>query len=359
MSEMDKTESYVSIRGLYKIFGSNAEAMLPLAKSGMSKSDMLAEHSQVLGLRNINIEIAKGEITVVMGLSGSGKSTLIRHLNRLIDPTGGEILVNGNDVLKLSEDELRSLRRTQMSMVFQKFALLPHETVLQNTGLARSVRGENVAETDRVARKWLKRVGLAGSENLYPNQLSGGMQQRVGLARALTSDSELMLMDEAYSALDPLIRSSMQDLLLDLQKDLKKTVVFITHDLDEALKLADHLVILKDGEIVQQGEPQGILLSPADPYIEDFVSDINRARVLRVGSVMNDDQSTVTDLKIGVSATLEQAILEAQGQAEKSLMVMRGDTRIGTLKMTDVLRALVPRRSATIGSGANQAFLNI
>ncbi|NGO55823.1 betaine/proline/choline family ABC transporter ATP-binding protein [Allomesorhizobium camelthorni] len=317
--------------------------MVARAKAGMHKKDMLKDHGHVLGLRDINVEIKKGEITVIMGLSGSGKSTLIRHLNRLIDPTAGEVIVNGTDIMKLDRAQLLQLRRTQMSMVFQKFALLPHETVLKNTGMACSVRGEDRVKTDETARKWLARIGLAGAEQMYPHQLSGGMQQRVGLARALTSNSELMLMDEAYSALDPLIRSSMQDLLLELQKDLQKTVVFITHDLDEALKLADHLVILKDGEIVQQGEPQNILLNPADPYIEDFVSDINRARVLRVRSVMettgtDDDGYEVLE----GDENLEQAILRSGGAADKAFAVHSEGKRVGTLRMTDVLKALVP-----------------
>ncbi|MEV8644814.1 ATP-binding cassette domain-containing protein [Mesorhizobium ciceri] len=343
---MSMTESFVSIRNLYKIFGNNASAMVSYAKAGMHKKDMLQTHGHVLGLRDINVEIKKGEITVIMGLSGSGKSTLIRHLNRLVDPTAGEIIVNGTDIMKLDRARLQQLRRTQMSMVFQKFALLPHETVLRNAGMPCSVRGDGRAKTDETARKWLSRVGLAGSEALYPHQLSGGMQQRVGLARALTSNSELMLMDEAYSALDPLIRSSMQDLLLELQKDLQKTVVFITHDLDEALKLADHLVILKDGEIVQQGEPQYILLNPADIYIEDFVSDINRARVLRVRSVM---EKTITDDDgyevLDGDETLERAILRSQGAADKFFAVHSDGARVGTLRMTDVLKALVPTAS--------------
>ncbi|MER9793299.1 ATP-binding cassette domain-containing protein [Mesorhizobium sp. M0213] len=351
---MSMTESFVSIRNLYKIFGNNAPGMVSYAKAGMHKKDMLQAHGHVLGLRDINVEIKKGEITVIMGLSGSGKSTLIRHLNRLIDPTAGEVIVNGTDIMKLDRARLQQLRRTQMSMVFQKFALLPHETVLRNAGMPCSVRGDGWAKTDETARKWLSRVGLAGSEGLYPHQLSGGMQQRVGLARALTSNSELMLMDEAYSALDPLIRSSMQDLLLELQKDLQKTVVFITHDLDEALKLADHLVILKDGEIVQQGEPQYILLNPADPYIEDFVSDINRARVLRVRSVMEktiaeDDGYEVLD----GDETLERAILRSHGAADKSFAVHSDGIRVGTLKMTDVLKALVP--TATTGRNHSNA----
>lgn len=276
----------VSIRSLYKIFGSAPHSVLQEVLNGVSKTDLLEHHGHVLGLRDINVDMQDGEITVIMGLSGSGKSTLIRHLNRLIEPTSGEILVDGVDVMSYSEEDLRKLRQTSMSMVFQKFALLPHRTVLQNADMALQVRGEPEASAAAEGQKWLDRVGLSGFEQHYPHQLSGGMQQRVGIARALTSNSPIMLMDEAFSALDPLIRTDMQDLLLELQQELHKTIVFITHDLDEALKLADHLVILKDGYVVQQGEPQDILLNPNDPYIEDFVSDINRARVLRVRSIM-------------------------------------------------------------------------
>ena len=273
------TEPKVSLRGLYKIFGANSQEALKFVKDGLGKEDLLVQHQHVLGLQDINVDMQAGEITVVMGLSGSGKSTLIRHLNRLIDPTDGEIIVDGEDVMKLNEEDLRKLRQNKMSMVFQKFALLPHRTVLDNAGMALKVRGEDQATQNAEAQKWLDRVGLTGYENHYPAQLSGGMQQRVGIARALTANTDIMLMDEAFSALDPLIRTDMQDLLLELQKELHKTIIFIKHDLDEALKLADHLVILKDGAVVQQGEPQGILLNPNDPYIEDFVSDINRARV--------------------------------------------------------------------------------
>ena len=280
------TQPLVRLSGLYKIFGARDKDVLHHVQDGMGKEELLAQHGHVLGLNNINVDMQAGEITVVMGLSGSGKSTLIRHLNRLIEPTAGEIIVQGEDVMQLSEDGLRHARQEKMSMVFQKFALLPHKTVLKNAGMPLSVRGEDEVTCDREAAKWLDRVGLSGFENHYPAQLSGGMQQRVGIARALTANTPIMLMDEAFSALDPLIRTDMQDLLLELQKELHKTIIFITHDLDEALKLADHLVILKDGFVVQQGEPQHILLNPNDPYIEDFVSDINRARVLRVRSIM-------------------------------------------------------------------------
>jgi len=281
-------EIKISIKGLYKIFGADSVAALDLVKAGMSKTELLEKYGQVLGLKDINIDMMAGRITVIMGLSGSGKSTLIRHLNRLIEPTAGEILIDGSDVMGFNEEQLLAARQNLMSMVFQKFALFPHRTVLENAGMARRVRGEDEESANKEGQKWLDRVGLTGFEDKYPAQLSGGMQQRVGIARALASDSEIMLMDEAFSALDPLIRTDMQDLLLELQRELHKTVVFITHDLDEALKLADHLVILNDGAIIQQGEPQHILLHPNDPYIVDFISDINRARVLRVRSVMEE-----------------------------------------------------------------------
>ncbi|KAG1652832.1 Glycine betaine transport ATP-binding protein OpuAA [Nymphon striatum] len=274
-----------------------------------------------------------------------GKSTLIRHLNRLIDPTAGEVLIDGEDVMKLSETELRTMRQTRMSMVFQKFALLPHKTVLENAGMALRIQNMDDDKVDKEAQKWLDRVGLTGNEQQYPHQLSGGMQQRVGIARALTSNSEIMLMDEAFSALDPLIRTDMQDLLLELQKDLHKTIVFITHDLDEALKLADHLVILKDGAIVQQGEPQHILLNPSDPYIEDFVSDINRARVLKVRSIMTPIESGLPDDtdECDFDDTLEDVIAHSEGETLKSYIVMKDGDPVGALHMKDLVKALVPR----------------
>lgn len=347
MNSKSNTTPQVQIRGLYKIFGGTPQKVLPHVLEGMGKPELLAEHAHVLGLQDINIDMQAGEITVVMGLSGSGKSTLIRHLNRLIEPTAGEILVDGEDVMKLSEAGLRELRQTKMSMVFQKFALLPHRTVLQNAALALQVRGQPEEERENEARKWLTRVGLDGFENHHPHQLSGGMQQRVGIARALTSNSDIMLMDEAFSALDPLIRTDMQDLLLELQVELKKTVVFITHDLDEALKLADHLVILKDGAVVQQGEPQHILLNPADPYIEDFVSDINRARVLRVRSVMEPLQEGITFAgDVEPNATLESLIARSGGDTTHKFRVVDGEVPVGEIDMRDLVRALVPRISS-------------
>ncbi|SPH27450.1 Glycine betaine transport ATP-binding protein OpuAA [Ascidiaceihabitans donghaensis] len=341
------TEPMVSLRGLYKIFGARDKDVLHHVENGMGKEELLAQHKHVLGLNNINVDMQAGEITVVMGLSGSGKSTLIRHLNRLIEPTAGEIIVQGEDVMKLSEDGLRTARQEKMSMVFQKFALLPHKTVLKNAGMPLSVRGHTEDACDKEATKWLERVGLKGFENHYPAQLSGGMQQRVGIARALTANTDIMLMDEAFSALDPLIRTDMQDLLLELQKELHKTIVFITHDLDEALKLADHLVILKDGYVVQQGEPQHILLAPNDPYIEDFVSDINRARVLRVRSIMKPlvggEVPENAHGDVDANDTLESMIARSGGDTSHAYLVKEDGETVGTLDMTELVRALVPR----------------
>ncbi len=344
----------ISIRNLYKVFGPAPQAALERVTAGMGKTELLEKHHHVLGLRDINVDMRDGEVTVIMGLSGSGKSTLIRHFNRLIEPTTGQVEVDGEDVLGYGEEELRNLRRSIMSMVFQRFALLPHRTVTENAATSLKVRGIDKSEYLAEAQKWLERVGLSGYGNRYPHQLSGGMQQRVGIARALTSNSPIMLMDEAFSALDPLIRTDMQDLLLELQTELHKTIVFITHDLDEALKIADHLVILKDGFIVQQGEPQYILLHPNDPYIEDFVSDINRARVLRVRSIMSPLQGHAVPPEahgeVGYNDTLESVIARSGGDTSHAYLVMGDDGPVGTLEMTRLIKALVPRIASEAGA---------
>jgi len=254
-------------------------------------------------------------------------------------------------VLAYGEAALRALRRERMSMVFQKFALLPHRTVRDNAAMALIVRGMKPAAYAAEADRWLERVGLGGYGDYYPSQLSGGMQQRVGIARALTSNAEVMLMDEAYSALDPLIRTDMQDMLLELQKELKKSIVFITHDLDEALKLADKLVILNDGCVVQQGEPQHILLNPADPYIEDFVADINRARVLRVRSIMRKGlpEGRPYEGDVDHNDNLESVIALSGGDTTKAYRVMRDGRPYGYLDMRELVRALVPARAPDEG----------
>ena len=276
----------IKIRNLYKIFGPHAATHVDAVKNGMSKMELMERFGHVLGLRDINLEMPAGCIQVIMGLSGSGKSTLIRHINRLIDPTAGEVLVNGVDVVKMSQAELREFRRQKTAMVFQKFALLPHRNVIENTVYGLDIQNMSRSKSTDIAMRWIERVGLKGFEKKYPNQLSGGMQQRVGLARALANDAPVLLMDEAYSALDPLIRTDMQTVLLDLQKEIKKTIVFITHDLDEALRLGDQIAILRDGQVIQQGTSQDIVLRPADEYIANFVKEVNRGRVLNVEAVM-------------------------------------------------------------------------
>ncbi|MDO6467446.1 glycine betaine/L-proline ABC transporter ATP-binding protein [Neptunomonas phycophila] len=279
-------EPLIHIEGLYKLFGPKPERVMPLVHQGMSKDQILAETGHTLGLKDINLTINKGEIFVIMGLSGSGKSTLIRHFNRLIDPTEGVIRVEDTDVMKLAPKALENFRRHKMSMVFQRFGLMPHRNVLDNVSYGLAVQGVDKATRHAKATEWLSTVGLGGYEKQYPNQLSGGQQQRVGLARALCTDAEILLMDEAFSALDPLIRSEMQDQLIELQEKLHKTIIFITHDLDEALRIGDRIAILKDGELVQQGRPDEILLNPANDYVEAFVKDVNRARALTVETVM-------------------------------------------------------------------------
>lgn len=293
------TKPLIEISGLYKVFGPKPNSVMERVKRGDSKDQVLAETGHTVGLKEIDLKINKGEIFVIMGLSGSGKSTLIRHFNRLIDPTEGQILVEGTDVMQLSQKDLEQFRRKKMSMVFQRFGLLPHRTVVDNVAYGLEIQGLTKPDRIEKANLWLDTVGLKGYENQYPSQLSGGQQQRVGLARALCTDAEILLMDEAFSALDPLIRSEMQDQLIELQEKLHKTIVFITHDLDEALRLGDRIAILKDGLLVQQGTPDEILLHPADDYVEAFVKDVNRARALTVETVMNPPAFRITANTIG------------------------------------------------------------
>lgn len=334
----------VEIRNLYKIFGPNAAAHVDNVKQGMSKSELNRRHGHVLGLKNINITMPAGCIQVIMGLSGSGKSTLIRHINRLIEPTAGQILVDGQDVVKMDQRTLQEFRRYQTAMVFQKFALLPHRTVLQNTVYGLEIQGVPYKKQVDSAMRWIERVGLSGFESCYPNQLSGGMQQRVGLARALTNDAPILLMDEAYSALDPLIRVDMQSVLLDLQKEIKKTIVFITHDLDEALRLGDRIAILRDGEVVQQGTGQDIVLNPADDYIARFVKEVNRGRVLLVDSVMGSARSSIERPRVNVptGTILEVAarrLVEA-GEAEIGVIDGSGNC-MGVLNFQKIMAAIL------------------
>ena len=278
--------SKIEIKNVYKIFGSTPDKVLPVVKEGASKEEVLEKTGHTVGLDNVSINIEEGETFVCMGLSGSGKSTLIRHLNRLIDPTDGDIIVDGTNVMELNEKQLIEFRKHEMSMVFQRFGLFPHKTVLENVGYGLEIQGKEPEERKKLAMIQVESVGLQGFENQYPSQLSGGMQQRVGLARALATNPQILLMDEAFSALDPLIRSDMQKQLLDLQSELKKTIVFITHDLDESLRLGDHIGILNAGKLVQVGTPVDIIMNPADDYVKAFVKDVNRAKVIKAKIIM-------------------------------------------------------------------------
>ena len=280
------SEPKIKIEALYKIFGKNPKEGMEHVKNGVDKNELLEKYNHVLGLKDINLNIREKSIQVVMGLSGSGKSTLIRHINRLIEPTSGKITVDMTDVMSYDKIALRNFRRQKTAMVFQRFALMPHMTVIKNVSLGLEMQGIDPKEVEKRAMHWIQKVGLSGYEERYPQHLSGGMQQRVGLARALANDSDILLMDEPFSALDPLIRKDVQEILLEIQSELNKTVVFITHDLDEALKLGDRIAILKDGEMDQEGLPVDILLNPGTEYVRKFVEDVNRSRVLRAKHIM-------------------------------------------------------------------------
>ena len=338
---MSKNDILIKVNQLYKIFGDNSNEALDLVKDGMGKDELLEKCNCVLGLNNINLDISKAKIQVVMGLSGSGKSTLIRHLNRLIEPTSGEILINEQDILSLSQKELVQFRQNNMSMVFQKFALFPHKTVLQNVGYGLAIQNIPVDEWDERAKKWISRVGLDGYETYYPGQLSGGMQQRVGLARALATDAEILLMDEAFSALDPLIRSEMQNILLDLQNELHKTIIFITHDLDEALKIGDRIAILRDGSMIQDSDPQKIIMKPADDYVSDFIKDINRARVIQAKSIMTPSKSKSSGATVKEDMVLED-ILQIMSDAPSKPVTIE-DTKgniTGKIEMVNLIEGM-------------------
>lgn len=277
---------HVEVKNVSKIFGSRPKAAIELLKKGKSKKEILQATGQTVGVNKVSFEINAGEIFVIMGLSGSGKSTLIRMFNRLIKPTMGEILIDNEDVVKMSDARIREVRQKKISMVFQNFALFPHKTVLENTEYGLEI--QKIPETERreKAMRALEMVGLKGYEHQFPSQLSGGMQQRVGLARALASDTDIILMDEAFSALDPLIRKDMQDKLMEIQEQLKKTIIFITHDLDEALRIGDRIALMKDGSIIQLGTPEEILMNPANEFVEKFVEDVNLSKVLTASHVM-------------------------------------------------------------------------
>ena len=285
----------IVIEHLFKVFGDAPERALDLARQGVAKQDIVAQTGQSIGVFDASFTIEPGEIFVVMGLSGSGKSTLVRMFNRLIEPTAGRIVVDGEDIAQYNDKQLRDFRRKHISMVFQSFALLPHLTVLQNTAFGLELAGVPLGEREAAARAALEQVGLAVWAASYPDELSGGMQQRVGLARALAADPSILLMDEAFSALDPIIRTEMQDELLRLQQVKRRTIVFISHDLDEAMRIGDHIAIMKDGHVVQVGTPDEILRNPANDYVRSFVSGVDAAAVFKAGDIARKALTIVSE----------------------------------------------------------------
>ncbi|WP_175621455.1 quaternary amine ABC transporter ATP-binding protein [Chryseobacterium schmidteae] len=296
----------LKVEDLTIIFGKNKEKALELLDKGLSKKEILEKTGCTVGINKASFEIYEGEFFVIMGLSGSGKSTLLRCLNRLNEPTAGKVYINNDNITDKNNKDLLEVRRTEMSMVFQKFGLLSHHTVLSNAAFGLEIRGESKTIREEKAQKALDIVGLNGFENQFPSQLSGGMQQRVGLARALANDPEVLLMDEAFSALDPLIKSEMQDQLLELQETLQKTIVFITHDLDEAIKIGDRIVIMKDGVIEQIGTAEDILTNPASDYVKAFVEKVDRKTIITAKSLMFDKPTVVRFRKDGPEGALRK-----------------------------------------------------
>lgn len=327
---------YISVKSLWKVFGKNPERVLQPEYAAKDKGFFQSEFGNVVGLRDVNFDVRKGETFVVMGLSGSGKSTLVRCLLRLIDPTSGEVVIDGEDITKMNDKELEAFRRAKIAMVFQHYGLLPHRNVLDNASWGLEVQGVPREERNERTRKTLALVGLAGWEESYPRQLSGGMQQRVGLARALVVDTDILLMDEPFSGLDPLIRRQMQDELLNLQTELQKTIVFITHDLNEALKLGDHIAIMHDGGVAQIGSPEDIVLRPEDEYVGDFTQDVRLESVLTATKVMVAPKATVMG-RLGPRAALH-TIGESDGDV--AWVVDSHSQYVGLLSISSAERAL-------------------
>ncbi len=283
----------LEVRNLYKVFGETPNEAFPLLEKGLNKDDIFEQTGLTVGVKDVSLSVNEGEIFVIMGLSGSGKSTLVRLLNRLIEPTRGNVLLKGMDIANISDEELRLVRRQNISMVFQNFALMPHMTVLENTAFGLELAGVEESKRNKNARSALERVGLEAYCDSYPDELSGGMKQRVGLARALTNDPDILLMDEAFSALDPLIRTEMQDELIRLQNDDKRTIVFISHDLDEAMRIGDRIAIMQDGVVVQVGTPDEILHNPANDYVSSFFRGVNVATVFSAKDIARKKPAAV------------------------------------------------------------------
>ena len=331
----------IKCESVFKIFGSNPEKMLD-KKSGYVDAKNLQEAGYIVGVNNASFEVAMGEILVVMGLSGSGKSTLLRCISRLTDATSGKIYIDGQDLLTLKNKELIELRRNKMGMVFQSFALLPHKTVIENIAFPLQIKGMKTSDSISKSLEMAKLVGLEGRENYFPRELSGGQQQRVGIARSLAVEPDIWFLDEPFSALDPLIRKEMQDEFLRLQSSLKKTIMFVTHDFDEALKLADRIAIMKDGIIEQLDTPANIVLSPATEYVKKFTQEVPREKVLKIESVMDikDQDSNLSDFTVSKDSIIETVAEKILGQ-EKSVAVVDDDNNnVGIINPAKIIRIL-------------------
>ena len=339
MSEVP--QAIVSCRNVWKIYGPKADRIVGTPDADLPREELLQKTSCVAAVRDVSFDVQPGEVFVVMGLSGSGKSTLVRMLNRLHDPTAGQVLLAGDDIMQLDDERLREVRRRKISMVFQHFGLLPHRRIVDNVAFGLEIRGVEKDEREAKATDVLQVVGLAGLGDAYPDELSGGMQQRVGLARALATDPEIMLFDEPFSALDPLIRRDMQDEVIRLQRDVRKTMIFITHDLAEALKLGDRIAIMKDGRFVQIGTPEEVVAHPADDYVADFTRDVPRSHVLTARTIMRSTDGE-TDFAGDVAAdAILQSLLPLVVKEERPFRVVDDGTQVGVVDRTAVLAAMV------------------
>jgi len=335
-------EAALSVAALWKIFGNRADRIIGTPDADLSRKDLQAKTGCVMAVKDVSFEVVPGEVFVVMGLSGSGKSTLVRLLTRLIEPTSGRVVINGDDVTAASEEHLREMRRHHVAMVFQHFGLLPHRRVIDNVAYGLEIRGEGKVERFARAQEMIDLVGLSGNESSYPDQLSGGMQQRVGLARALAVDPQLLIFDEPFSALDPLIRRDMQNEVIRLHEEVGKTMVFITHDLQEALKLGDRILIMRDGEIVQVGTPDEVVGAPADDYVKDFVSEVPKSHVLTLRWVMRDPRpgESLEGPVMQSDRILKDAAREVL-DAEHPVRVYAGEEFLGVVDDEDILRVVV------------------
>ena len=339
--DSNHADAALSVEGLWKIFGPRADRIMQSGDAQLSRKELQEKTGHVVGIRDVSFEVAPGEVFVVMGLSGSGKSTLVRLLTRLIEPTAGTVRLYDDEITGMSERALLDTRRRKVSMVFQHFGLLPHRKVIDNVAFGLEVRGEGRDDRRNRAQEMVDLVGLSGYENNFPDQLSGGMQQRVGLARALAADPDVMMFDEPFSALDPLIRRDMQNEVIRLHHEVGKTMVFITHDLAEALKLGDRILIMRDGEIVQVGTPDEVVAVPADDYVRDFVSDVPKSHVLTLKWVMREPDREVTDGPVLPSDMVvrdaARAVLDHHGPCR----VVEGERLVGVVDDEDILRVVV------------------